>query len=161
MGERAGLIPPELCGSAIRRRSRAMKTAPQPTHFAWITLVLSVSSIAASGCKDGSSHSTAESPNPQQGSANPFKAEVVIPAAEQAAQHIQVETAAMSNEPGRLRVPGKIALPDNETWRVGVLAEGRVEHVFANLGDHVRKGDLLANMHSHAVHEAQAVFKIA
>jgi cobalt-zinc-cadmium efflux system membrane fusion protein len=53
---------------------------------------------------------------------------------------------------------GHIALPDNATWRVGILVEGRVEKVFFNLGDFVQKGQVLARMHSHDVHEARAAY---
>ena len=56
------------------------------------------------------------------------------------------------------RAKGRIALPDNATWRVGVLAEGRVEKVYFNLGDSVTKGQVLARMHSHDVHEVRAAY---
>jgi multidrug efflux pump subunit AcrA (membrane-fusion protein) len=56
------------------------------------------------------------------------------------------------------RTKGRIALPDNATWRVGVLAEGRVEKVYFNLGDAVMKGQVLARMHSHDVHEVRAAY---
>src|SRR4051812_45512766 len=56
------------------------------------------------------------------------------------------------------RAKGRIALPDNASWRVGVLAEGRVEDVYFNLGDFVKKGQILARMHSHDVHEARAAY---
>ena len=56
------------------------------------------------------------------------------------------------------RAKGRIALPDNATWRVGVLTEGRVEKVYFNLGDFVRKGQVLARMHSHDVHEVRAAY---
>src|SRR6267154_5588747 len=41
---------------------------------------------------------------------------------------------------------------------LGVLAEGRVEKVYFNLGDSVMKGQVLARMHSHDVHEARAAY---
>jgi cobalt-zinc-cadmium efflux system membrane fusion protein len=52
-------------------------------------------------------------------------------------------------------------LPDNESWQVGVLTTGRIERVYANLGDYVRKGQILARMHSHDVHEARAAYVMA
>jgi len=114
--------------------------------------------VMANGCRDNGGRENSQAST----SSSPKSAlEITISTAEQAAQNIEVETAAMSDEPSSIRVPGKIVLPDNETWRVGVLAEGRVEHVFANLGDHVHKGEVLANMHSHDVHEGQAAFKTA
>lgn len=56
------------------------------------------------------------------------------------------------------RAKGRIALPDNASWRVGVLAEGRVEEVYFNVGDLVTKGQVLARMHSHDVHESRAAY---
>jgi multidrug efflux pump subunit AcrA (membrane-fusion protein) len=87
--------------------------------------------------------------------------EVVISPAEQAAQGIEVQTAQMRDLPAVLSLPGHIALPDNATWRVGVLTDGRVEKVYANLGDYVHKGEILARMHSHDVHDARAAYQTA
>jgi cobalt-zinc-cadmium efflux system membrane fusion protein len=86
---------------------------------------------------------------------------VLISAAEQTAQHIEIESATLTKESDILRVPGRIVLPDNASWRVGVLAEGRIESVSANLGDFVHKGQILARMHSHEVHEARAAYQTA
>jgi cobalt-zinc-cadmium efflux system membrane fusion protein len=85
----------------------------------------------------------------------------VISPSEQAAQGIEVQAAEKSDAPSVLHLPGRIALPDNATWRVGVLTDGRVEKVYANLGDYVRKGQVLARMHSHDVHEARAAYQMA
>jgi multidrug efflux pump subunit AcrA (membrane-fusion protein) len=87
--------------------------------------------------------------------------EVVISPAEQAAQGIEVQAVQMRDLPAVLSLPGHIALPDNATWRVGVLTDGRVEKVYANLGDHVHKGEILARMHSHDVHDARAAYQTA
>jgi membrane fusion protein, heavy metal efflux system len=87
--------------------------------------------------------------------------EVVISPSEQAAQKIEVEAARASDLRGVLHLPGHIALPDNATWRVGVLTDGRVEKVYANLGDYVHQGQILARMHSHDVHDARAAYQMA
>src|SRR5438552_563344 len=58
--------------------------------------------------------------------------QVVISAAEQTAQHIEIEPATVTRESNILRAPGRIVLPDNASWRVGVLVEGRIESVVAN-----------------------------
>ena len=86
--------------------------------------------------------------------------EVVLPVAEQTGV-ITVAKVTRSEEPETLTFPGKIVLPDNETWRVGVLSSGRVEQVYANLGDYVKKGTVLARMHSHDVHDARAAYAMA
>jgi multidrug efflux pump subunit AcrA (membrane-fusion protein) len=85
----------------------------------------------------------------------------VISPAEQLAQKIEVQAVQMHDLPAVLSLPGHIALPDNATWRVGVLTDGRVEKVYANLGDYVHKGQILARMHSHDVHDARAAYQTA
>ena len=87
--------------------------------------------------------------------------EITISAEEQAAQHIAVGLVEESAEPRTLDVPGRIALPDSSEWRVGVLITGRIAVVSAGLGDYVHKGQVLAKMHSHDVHEARADYQIA
>src|ERR1700680_1241556 len=87
------------------------------------------------------------------------KDEIVLPLSEQAGGLIQTEPAALSEEPDILRVSGRIALADDKTWRVGVLTEGRVEIVYAGLGDYVKKGQILARMHSHELHDARAQYE--
>lgn len=86
--------------------------------------------------------------------------DIVIPVSEQAGV-IATEAIQPSDVPEILRVPGKIVLPDNGTWRVGAIAAGRVERVLVSQGDHVRQGQLLASMHSRDVHEAKAEYLTA
>jgi membrane fusion protein, heavy metal efflux system len=86
--------------------------------------------------------------------------QVVLPVAEQK-EVLSLTTVQQTEEAEMLRFPGKIVLPDNETWRVGVLLSGRIERVYANLGDYVQKGEVLARMHSHDVHEARASYAMA
>ena len=84
--------------------------------------------------------------------------EVTLSSQAQAEQKIEVAPVELGTAVVSQRAKGHIALPDNATWRVGVLAEGRVEKVYFNLGDSVQKGQVLARMHSHDVHEARAAY---
>src|SRR6266702_4228668 len=84
--------------------------------------------------------------------------EVTLSAKAQVEQKIEVAPVELGTAVVSQRAKGSIALPDNATWRVGVLAEGRVEKVYFNLGDSVQKGQVLARMHSHDVHEARAAY---
>lgn len=84
--------------------------------------------------------------------------EVTLSTQAQAEQKIEVAPVELGTAVVSQRAKGHIALPDNATWRVGVLAEGRVEKVYFNLGDFVQKGQVLARMHSHDVHEARAAY---
>jgi cobalt-zinc-cadmium efflux system membrane fusion protein len=98
---------------------------------------------------------------PAKVSVSANQGEVVISPAEQLAQKIEVQAVQMHDLPAVLTLPGHIALPDNATWRVGVLTDGRLEKVYANLGDYVHKGQILARMHSHDVHDARAAYQTA
>jgi cobalt-zinc-cadmium efflux system membrane fusion protein len=84
--------------------------------------------------------------------------EVTLSIQAQDEQKIEVAPVELGTAVVSQRAKGHIALPDNATWRVGVLAEGRVEKVYFNLGDSVQKGQVLARMHSHDVHEARAAY---
>lgn len=84
--------------------------------------------------------------------------EVILTAKAQAEQKIEVAPVKIGVALFPQRARGRIVLPDNATWRVGVLAEGRVEKVYFNLGDSVKKGQVLARMHSHDVHDARAAY---
>jgi cobalt-zinc-cadmium efflux system membrane fusion protein len=82
--------------------------------------------------------------------------QVTLSSQAQAEQKIEVATVELGTAVVSQRARGHIALPDNATWRVGVVAEGRVEDVYFNLGDAVRKGQVLARIHSHEVHDIRA-----
>jgi cobalt-zinc-cadmium efflux system membrane fusion protein len=84
--------------------------------------------------------------------------EVTLSPQVQAEHKIEVAPVELATATATQRAKGRIALPDNATWRVGVLAEGRVEKVYFNLGDYVKKGQVLARMHSHVVHETRASY---
>jgi membrane fusion protein, heavy metal efflux system len=84
--------------------------------------------------------------------------EVTLSPQVQSEQKIQIAPVELGTATVTQRAKGRIVLPDNATWRVGVLAEGRVEKVFFNLGDYVKRGQVLARMHSHDVHEARAAY---
>jgi len=85
--------------------------------------------------------------------------EIVLTPSEQAEAGIQVEIAAPTDQPETLEAPGRITFADTGTWRIGVLTNGRIEKVYANLGDFVREGQILARMHSHDVHDARAAYQ--
>jgi cobalt-zinc-cadmium efflux system membrane fusion protein len=87
--------------------------------------------------------------------------EVVLSAAEQLSGMIETQIVKPSEEQETMPVTGRIALADNRTWRVGVLVTGRVEAVYAGLGDYVHKGQVLARVHSHEVHDARAQYETA
>ena len=66
-----------------------------------------------------------------------------------------------TDAPDLLRVSGRIARADDRTWRVGVRTNGLVRSVFVNLGDVVRKDQILARYHADEVREERAKYRTA
>ena len=60
-----------------------------------------------------------------------------------------------------VEAPGIVAINETRTARIGSLAEGIVVEMKAQVGDHVRARQLLASLHSHAVHDAWAGYRKA
>lgn len=119
-----------------------------------ITILLIGASLWVTACNNSPANTSAAEP-----SAPIDKDEIVLPASAQGAGAIQTQAAALSETPDMLRVTGRITLADDRTWRVGVLTEGRVEIVYVGLGDYVHKGQVLARMRSHALHDARAQYQ--
>lgn len=116
--------------------------------------------LSAMSCNGGNSsaviHASQSSAEPHAG-----QDEVVLSAAEPLSQMIATQPVSSAEERDTMSVTGRIALADNRTWRVGVLVDGRIEAVYAGLGDYVHKGQVLARMHSHEVHDARAQYETA
>jgi membrane fusion protein, heavy metal efflux system len=89
------------------------------------------------------------------------KDEIVLSPERQASAKVETQAAALSKEPEMLRVKGRIALADDRTWRVGIRTLGSVTVVYANLGDRVRKGQILARYHADEVRDSRAQYRAA
>lgn len=89
------------------------------------------------------------------------KGEVVLTAAEQRDGGIEVKESSASDHGEELRVPGRIALAEDRTWRVGIRTDGVVVASFAGAGDYVRKGQTLARYHADEVRDSRAQYRTA
>ena len=102
---------------------------------------------------------------PEQKAAEPgtatAKDQVVLTPAEQTNGGIETQPAVMSDTPASMHVPGRIARAEDHMWRVGVRTTGLVAQVSANLGDAVRKGQVLARYHADEVREQRAKYRTA
>jgi cobalt-zinc-cadmium efflux system membrane fusion protein len=86
---------------------------------------------------------------------------IVLDQTEQQKGHVVVESVRVKDVAATLTVPGRLTVSEDQTWRVGAIASGRVDDVSARLGDMVRVGQLLGRIHSHDVHEARAGYRQA
>jgi membrane fusion protein, heavy metal efflux system len=111
--------------------------------------------LLSAGCSNPIA--STESPAPKETKTN--KAEIVLSPEQQASAKIETQEVAITKEPEILRVKGHIALDDDQIWRVGVRTLGSVMRVYANLGDHVRKGQILARYHADEVRDSRAQYR--
>ena len=56
---------------------------------------------------------------------------------------------------------GQIVMNEERTSHIGTYTDGRVTELHANVGEEVRRGIVLARMHSHDVHETRAAYYTA
>lgn len=69
---------------------------------------------------------------------------------------IEVVTARQEIRDTPLEAPGQLTWNEDRTWTVGVVASGMVRSVFAQVGDRVKTGQVLARYHTHDIHDTQA-----
>jgi membrane fusion protein, heavy metal efflux system len=115
-------------------------------------------SLCFAGCSNPSA-STQTPAAPKESKTN--KDEVVISPEQQASAKVATQAVTISKEPEMLRVKGRIALADDRIWRVGVRTLGSVTRVYANIGDHVHKGQILARYHADEVRDSRAQYRAA
>ncbi len=78
---------------------------------------------------------------------------VAVPLDQQQSAGIRVLALQPTQVPRTLSVPGQIAMDEQRTAHIAPYSDGRVVDVLRNAGDHVRRGEALAHLHSHSVHE--------
>ena len=88
-------------------------------------------------------------------------ATVVLDAVEQQKGHIVVSSVGLEDLAATLTVPGRLTFNEDQTWHVGAIASGRIESIFARVGDTVTTDQILGRLHSHEVHEARAEYQEA
>ncbi len=71
---------------------------------------------------------------------------------------IETAEAALQSLGQLLTATGRLALNDDAVVRIGTFVDGRVVHIFAKVGDHVRKGQTLVHIHSHELTDARGAF---
>jgi cobalt-zinc-cadmium efflux system membrane fusion protein len=86
---------------------------------------------------------------------------VALSAGAQRTAGITVEKVRSLTRSDRIEAPGALALDEKRTARLGSLVEGVVVSADAEVGDRVRRGQVLAQLHSHVVHEAWAGYRKA
>jgi cobalt-zinc-cadmium efflux system membrane fusion protein len=86
---------------------------------------------------------------------------VSLPEAAQEQAGISTEPTKKMVRSDRVEAPGTLALDEKRTARLGSLVDGLVIRTMAEVGDRVRPGQVLAEMHSPVVHDAWADYRKA
>jgi cobalt-zinc-cadmium efflux system membrane fusion protein len=74
---------------------------------------------------------------------------------------VTVTAATSTTRVDTLAANAVLALNEKRTARVGSVVEGTVVETFSDVGDRVRRGQVLANLHSHVVHDSWAEYRKA
>jgi membrane fusion protein, heavy metal efflux system len=118
---------------------------------------------AMPGCSgDKSSPPVAEAAKPaaEPGAASNPREVVLTPAGRKMAD-ITVMKVVSRPVSERLSTTARLAMNENNTWHLGSVTAGRVIYVYAKVGDVVKKGNVLARIHSHDIHESRAEYRKA
>ncbi len=122
--------------------------------------VASVLVIALTGCtRQKQQGGSQESSSQQQPSANGGTVKI----SPEVQQKVGLHTAAVQTRAVQMSftAPGQLALNEERTVHVGSYADGRVVELEGLIGAYVRKGTVLAKLHSHSVHETRAALETA
>jgi hypothetical protein len=97
------------------------------------------------------------------GTQAPAAAEGTVSLGEAAQKQAGIATEAVRRltRSDRVEAPGILALDEKRTARLGSMVEGMVVRAIAEVGDRVHRGQVLAEMHSHVVHDAWADYRKA
>ncbi len=105
--------------------------------------------------------STAPAPGPGP-SANAAAAGSLVLSAEAISNAgIVIDTVRQTTRTDRIAAAGRIAVDDTRTVRVGALQEGLILETSAQVGDRVAARQVLARLHTHALHDAWAGYRKA
>lgn len=74
---------------------------------------------------------------------------------------VVVEEVRLRALPEVLQATGRITINEDRTWRIGAVTDGRITHLYVNVGDRIEAGQVLARLYSHDIHEARAEYQRA
>lgn len=88
--------------------------------------------------------------------AEPGKGEIALSPEARKNAGIEVVEARWESRATALEAPGQLAWNEDRTWTVGVVASGMVRAVSGQVGDRVKRGQVIARYHTHDIHDTQA-----
>lgn len=98
---------------------------------------------------------------PKSAEAKPEPGEVRLSPELQKTAGILIVDVERRNVPLLIRANGRLVADEEKTHKAGAIVDGRVVNVFVNIGDRVQKGQVLARLHSHDIHESRSAYQKA
>lgn len=111
------------------------------------TIALLLASLLLAACNDSPAPVAAPATDP-----------LLVVATEALSKRLRIEPAARAPMADILRVAGRIDFDEGRVARIGATVTGRVTELQANLGDGVKAGDVLAQLHSTELGNAQLAY---
>lgn len=102
---------------------------------------------------------TQQQPSTAAASTKPANIDISTDAVKNA--KIEVVAAATQTVDQTIEAPGKLVWNEDRTVAIGVVATGKVIHVYSKVGDTVKENQMLAKMHTHDVHDTKAMLRSA
>jgi membrane fusion protein, heavy metal efflux system len=114
--------------------------------------------VVATGCSSNG-NSGAQSASAASSNAGPAQAQaaaaktIAVPPSQQKLAGITLTTVATRTAPRTLTVPAQVMMDEAQTAHVAPYTDGQVIDILKMPGDVVHRGEVLAHLHSHAIHE--------
>jgi cobalt-zinc-cadmium efflux system membrane fusion protein len=127
-------------------------------NYKWILLasLLALPPLFASACSNAQPKQAEVGPE-EKSAAKPPKILVLSGESSGLAQ-FQYAEVIIEQIVTQIEATGQVTINEDRSVRVGSLFTGRILEVLVRVGDPVRKGQSLAKMHTHEVHEAKAEY---
>jgi cobalt-zinc-cadmium efflux system membrane fusion protein len=125
-------------------------------NSSWVVPVSLCLTLSAAGCTSPSSSGSDPSDQADTTGSAPSKDRVTLTPEAQQASGIAVAAVVAESRSGHLEIPALLQVNETRTSRLGSLVDGVVMDADVQVGERVRKAQVLASIHSHAVHDAWA-----
>ena len=122
-----------------------------------LTALAAVAPLVTTLACGGGSAPAAE-PAPAAAATDATPSSVRVDATDAAAAGIETATAATVERADPLDAAGRVVFDERRTARIGSLVEGVVHELNVQPGDSVGRGAIVAQLHSHVVHDAWALY---
>jgi cobalt-zinc-cadmium efflux system membrane fusion protein len=123
--------------------------SPQQGRPGGLPYAIALISLFLAGCAS----KTAQTASREQ---EPPARDVIVDAKTQRQLGVEVQLVSAQSLAAPITATGQLQLNEDRTWRVGSVLSGRIVAVPVHLGDVVQAGQVIAQMHSHEVHDARA-----